>query len=159
MPGEAAAFVALERAVDAQRSGGRTWALLHRPARAAEPVDRCSGQPALGAALARVLLEAGTKIGNEPPGFLVGSLNGDAYRAQDFGAAVARSPSVRQLGELPHWRPVGSFGQIGAALGPAAVALCVHAWWRNYAPGSVALVWLASDHGGRAALGVSRPAA
>jgi 3-oxoacyl-[acyl-carrier-protein] synthase I len=160
MPGEAAAFVALERVAEARRHGARTRALLHRPARAVEPFGRCSGQPALGVALARVLLEAGAEIGggNRRAGFLVGSLNGDAYRAQDFGAAVSRASSVRHLGELPHWRPVGSFGQIGAALGPAAVALCAHAWWRDYAPSDDALVWLASDHGGRAALGVSRAA-
>jgi 3-oxoacyl-[acyl-carrier-protein] synthase-1 len=158
MPGEAAAFVALESLRRTRRDRGAPHALLHAPAIAREPFHRCSGRPALGAALAGSILASLSGLpGRSPtPSFLVGSLNGDGYRAQDFGTALVRLGPTRDLGELPHWRPAASFGQIGAALGAASVAVCARAFSRGYAPGDVGLVWLTGDRGDRAAFAVTR---
>ena len=157
MPGEAAGFVSLELAQTAKSEGRTIRARLEAPAIAREPFDRCSGEPGLGVALSQCISASLQGSGRARGGvaFVVGSLNGDSYRAQDWAIAAQRLRTRPSLGEVPHWRPVGSFGQIGAAQGAANAAICVRAFDRGYAPGPAGLVWLSSDRGDRGSFVVS----
>ena len=72
-------------------------------------------------------------------------LNGETYRADEFGFAVCRTSDAFQ--------DAGSFtaaaecwGDVGAASAPLGMALSVAAWVGQYAAGEEALVWCSSAH-------------
>lgn len=75
-------------------------------------------------------------------------LNGETYRADEFGFAVCRTSQ--------YFQDAGSFtaaaecwGDVGTASGPLQVALATSAWARGYAKGRVAFCWSSSAHGPR----------
>jgi uncharacterized protein (TIGR02270 family) len=156
LPGEASAFVLVEQGRVAERRGVALQARLSGSSEAKDVADRLSGTAATGRALSEVILAT---LGAEPCspeqiGWVVGDLNGDERRAQDWGLALVRLRATHALGEVPQWHVAESFGAIGAATGPAAVCLVVRALARGYAPASRCLVWLAADDGARGALSI-----
>lgn len=156
-PGEAAAFVLLERASSPGAGGGDVLAVIESAALAREVVGRVDDRPALGIGLAAAIDSC---LGHLPasaaaPGWLIGDLNGDAFRANDWGYALVRLQHLRPgLADCPLTLPAESFGEIGAATGPVAVCMAVRAFARRYAPAEHALVWLADYSGPRAAFGI-----
>lgn len=157
LPGEGAAFLLVERGRTADRRGTVIHAWLAGASEAKDEADRLSGVPATGRALADVIRAAlgGESVPREQIGWVVGDLNGDERRAQDWGLALVRLRGTYELGELPHWHVAESFGALGAATGPAAVCMVTRALARCYAPTSRCLVWLAADDGFKGALSIS----
>jgi 3-oxoacyl-[acyl-carrier-protein] synthase-1 len=160
IPGEHAAFVLLEREDVARRRKGRIEATIQAPAERSESQHRFSGEPAVGAALAGAVADT-LKIlgdGGQHTGLLIGNLNGDPYRAYDWGCALVRLRAKFPWIDLPSWYPALPFGEIGAASGPAAICMAVRGFARGYAGTDQVLVWLSSDDGHRSAFCIRRHA-
>lgn len=153
LPGEGAAFVLVERAVAARRRGATVHAVLSGFAEARGPgrlVEVHEPGRALAEAIAGSLAASHTA-----PGFVIGSLNGDERRALDWGYAQVRLQARGVLRDAAEWHPATSFGDLGAATGPAAVCAAARAFARGYAPSPDCLVWLAGDDGSRAAFSLA----
>ncbi|PAP75734.1 hypothetical protein [Rubrivirga marina] len=142
-PGEAAAFVLVERADD--RADGLTISGVAQ-GRDVPFVPDGEDRPA-GVGLSRCL--AATRAAEPGPiGAVYTSLNGAAHRAYDWGCALVRLAADGPF-EPEAIHPATMVGAVGAATGPVAVALAEHARWRGWGPPAAA-VWLASDAGPRA---------
>ncbi|WIG92969.1 hypothetical protein [Myxococcus sp. SDU36] len=158
LPGEAAAFAVLELPISAARRQAGIEAHLEGPRAESEPFHRRSRQPATGQALSRCIratLEALPDKGKDTR-LVIAGLNGDAYRAQDWGTALVRLSDL-SLGDARQWYPAQSFGEIGAATGLVGLCMVVRAFARGYARTSGALVWTAGDDGSRSAFYVRAP--
>lgn len=156
-PGEAAAFVLLERTDRGTATEGNACASITATAFAEDDKTEFSEDAPIGTATAQSILEAlGKDVeGSESLGLVVGDLNGTERRAADWGHALVRlhsaSPDI-PIGNLPLWIPAACFGEIGAATGFVGLCLVVRGFQRSYTPGEVALLSLASSEGGRGAL-------
>jgi len=82
---------------------------------------------------------------------VVVNLNGDPVRASEWAHAQVRRLAMGAQDRAPAWLPPLYFGEIGAATGPASVALLVQAWARRYAPPSRATVCMIEDGAARSA--------
>jgi 3-oxoacyl-[acyl-carrier-protein] synthase I len=152
-PGEAAAFLLLESAESALKRGSRVLAWINAAATGREQVSRCSRKPALGIGLTEAV-ESCLESFTDPnaSGWIIADLNGDAFRANDWGYALTRlAARGRRVGSFPTVIPAESFGEIGAAQGAVASCMAARAFARAYAPAAQVLVWLASYDGGRGA--------
>jgi 3-oxoacyl-[acyl-carrier-protein] synthase I len=149
IPGEAAALVSLEAASPASTAE----ALVFAPATAVEAQSFERGGPAIGRALAAVLVGALDGQVVEGGSVLV-DLNGEPYRATDWAMAVVRTRARAAVDRLDMQLPALWFGDVGAAYPALAMALAARAFVRGYAPGPVALVCASSDGGERAAFAV-----
>lgn len=70
-------------------------------------------------------------------------LNGETYRADEFGFAVCRTrEGFHDAGRFT--APAECWGDIGAASVPLLVALATSAWSRGYAHGATVLCWSSS---------------
>jgi len=149
MPGEAAGFALLETHQRAVRRGADILAVIEGPSVQRDDIQRFSDGPVRGRALAAAISEtAGPYCGNgSSPGLLIGNLNGDTWRAREWGTAVVRlAPCLR---DAPLWTPVESFGEVGAATGAVALCVGVKAIQRGYAKTSTIVVWLSGDDGAK----------
>jgi 3-oxoacyl-[acyl-carrier-protein] synthase-1 len=152
LPGEAACFILLERA-DVRASTKRCPTISAAPTIVRDPVNRFAESPPNGRALAQAV-EGALQSSADKVGFVIGDLNGDAYRANDWGYTVVRLQERFRIGDVPMWLIATSFGEVGAATGVIAIAMATRAIERGYAPEGRALVWLSSDSGEKAALWV-----
>lgn len=149
-PGEAAAFVLVERAAD-----GADGLTISGVAQGREvPFVRGADARPAGVALARCL-SATRAAAPVEVGTVYTSLNGAAHRAFDWGSALVRLEAEAPFApEAVH--PATMVGDVGAATGPVAVALADHARQRGWGPRASA-VWLASDAGPRASFRLTSP--
>jgi 3-oxoacyl-[acyl-carrier-protein] synthase-1 len=150
-PGEAASFVLLERADAARDRGARAEALLSAVAVAEESYNRFSDVPPQGSALTAIT-EACLRERQVRPGLLIVNLNGDEFRARDFGTALVRLRGAVLPDSPRQWFPPESFGETGAATGAASVCLAVRGFSRGYAGSPGALVLLLGDDEARGAV-------
>jgi 3-oxoacyl-(acyl-carrier-protein) synthase len=154
-PGEAAAFLLIEATSAALARGAQVMAQLDAASWVRDPVQRTSGQQAVGVGLSHAL-RASLSLSGWPqpaPDWLLGDLNGDVFRGNDWGYALVRLKIAHpELGDVPQVWPAEHFGELGAATGPVAVGMALRAQARRYAPGPRALVWLSAYSGSRAAL-------
>ena len=157
LPGEAAAFLVLER------QPARTVAMLIGSGIGEEPTagtDRPNQGVGLTAAV-RMAREAAPAMPFRP--LVVCDLNGDRYRAMEWGLTV-----VRALGDLRRpnggpdvdevWHPADCIGDCGAASGTLDAVWAIEAMRKGYANSDRALIWGASDGRLRAAVILERPA-
>jgi 3-oxoacyl-(acyl-carrier-protein) synthase len=158
-PAEAAAFIVVELPEDAKARQAEIKAVIDAYTTANGPPhpsldDASESKDGLSVAVAQALAVPGQPA--RVPGLAVVNLNGDPYRAQSWGYAIAR-PQPPGLRSAPVWTPALAFGETGAAAGLVSVALLSQAWTRGYAPSANALVCLIDDLGGRMAALVSAP--
>jgi 3-oxoacyl-[acyl-carrier-protein] synthase-1 len=153
IPGEAAAFVLLELPEKAKARGATTLALLDGIGIGEEPRTRESDQPSQATGLSEAIVAAFASLADKgaDTGIAVCDLNGETYRAREFGTAVPRVLS-HLAGPLRLWHAADSIGDTGAA--SAAVSTCVaaRALQKGYARSRRALVFGGSDGGLRGAL-------
>ncbi|NMO22135.1 hypothetical protein HPC49_36125 [Pyxidicoccus fallax] len=150
-PGEAASFVLLERASVARARGARVEGQLAGASLVKEPSNRFSEAVPSGAALtaaARNCLGAS----RARPELVIANLNGDEFRARDYGNAFIRMRDTLLHEEPRHWHPPASFGELGAATGAASVCMAVRGFARGYARAHAALVLLLGDDEARGAV-------
>ncbi|CAM4135196.1 hypothetical protein COSO111634_33735 [Corallococcus soli] len=158
MPGEAAAFFSLERAAPARQRGARIEAELVTTALSNEEMHRFSG-PSHGRGLAAAMgnaLEA-IRDSHSGPVLVLHNLNGDPWRAMEWGTALVRLADWEMLREPRAWFPPLSFGETGAATGPLAVCMAVRAFARHYAGSPHALIAMSSYAGSKGALVLRDP--
>ncbi len=77
-------------------------------------------------------------------------LNGEAYRADEFGFMLART-SERFVDSSDFTAPADCWGDVGAASGPLFLCLVIAAAEKGYNKGPFTLLWASSEGGGRSA--------
>jgi 3-oxoacyl-[acyl-carrier-protein] synthase-1 len=156
VPGEAAAFLLLETVEAARARGAQPVVLLRGTGLAPEDRtvsgDRASSGGGLSGAIRAAL---GDGDGDHACPWVLCDLNGESYRAQEWGTVQGRLGSV--LGEVRHLaHPADAIGDVGAATGGILAVAAAQAFARGYAPADAALLWAASDDGTRAAIRLAR---
>lgn len=148
IPGEAAAFLILERSDLAVRRRARPQAWLMSCASSKEPTAG-TDEPNRAEGLTDVLMVARNEGGFAKPPLVICDLNGDRYRAMEWGMS-----SIRALGNLHGdmdiWHPADCIGDSGAASALLNVGWGVTALQKGYAKAERVLVWGASDGRSRA---------
>jgi 3-oxoacyl-[acyl-carrier-protein] synthase-1 len=160
MPGEAAAFLRLERADYAVRASSPVLAVLGPAGYVSGTPGRFQDNPNLGRDLAALLTGVLSAAPLPPEGngcFLLGNLNGDIHHAREWGAALQLLPPDLQW--APHWMPAEQVGDTGAASGAVAACMAIRAFSRGYAAGSTSIVWTSGDDGARGAFRIHDPRA
>lgn len=142
VPGEAAAFLLLERG-SARATRGLTKVVAVGTAEDAG--HRYSEAPALGEGLAHALDVAVAQLSAAPPiKTCFAGLNGESFGAKAWGVAHIRHHE-RFDPTLYFEHPADSFGDVGAAMGPLLMTLADEALRAGHRPGPM-LVWAASDY-------------
>ncbi len=146
-PGEAAAFLLLERRDEAERRGATALAEV----RGCEISVEAEGDGA-GAAMARAL--SAIAEGDTASTFwLISDHNGETSSADALGHAMVRlALGAPQVADAPRSFPAASFGDTGEAAGAVATCVAVAAFTRAYALGASALVSVSQSAGGSAAI-------
>lgn len=157
-PSEGAAFVLLTTAEAAKTSGLPTLAQVLGAAAGQEgghlyAEDEPYRGDGLAAAFAQLFEQAPPP---RPVATVYCSFNGERYWAREFGVARTRQAAAFE-DEATMEHPAEVFGDLGAAHGPALLALAAHALREGYrrAP---CLVYASSDHADRAAALLARAA-
>lgn len=151
IPGEAGCCLMLEAA---QAAAG--LAELDVAVTAQQSLDGAERRNGVGLAdaIAKSLAAAGAKGFS---GMAIIDLNGEPWRAQEWGAARVRLGG--QVGDDVRWTfPADSLGDVGAAAGAVGVCMAVAALQRGYAGDSMVLVTASSDSGLVGSVCVSQPA-
>jgi 3-oxoacyl-[acyl-carrier-protein] synthase-1 len=158
--GEAAAFALVERERDVRASRDRPLASVASVALGAEPTSHFDDAPAQGRCLASAVTGAVSSSATlaSSLGFVVADLNGTERRAYEWGMAITRLRAAGLNGGLPVWMPAASFGDVGAASGAVGLCVAVRAFVRGYAPAPGAIVWIHSETGASAAIGLEAAA-
>ncbi len=151
-PGEAACAVLLEG--PRQRRSGTIKATISALGLGLEPEPMRSDKVSTGAGLVQALRGALPPEGS--PDFLLCDLDGQSYRAFEWGIAQARL-GARLEGLSRTVMSARSVGDVGAATGPLLLTTAVEAFERGWAPGEEALIFTASEGPLRAAARVSAP--
>lgn len=167
-----AAFEARERLLTSQNSNGfipgegAAAVVLGAPVASEEPQLACLGlgfgmEPAtvesediplraegLTQAIRAALAEVG--CGLEQMDYRVTDLSGEQYYFKEASLALSRTLRVRK--EFFHiWHPADCIGEVGAAIGPAMLAVALAASRKAYGDGPNILCHLGNDAGQRAA--------
>ncbi|MFL5349318.1 MAG: hypothetical protein ACJ8AT_31340 [Hyalangium sp.] len=146
-PGEAAAFVLLERLDAARARGARVEALLGPVASTVEAGHRFSGRPLTGAALFETITACVPEEARQATGveLAIVNLNGDEPRAREYGCTLVRLQEAGLLKSSRRWYVAEHFGEIGAATGAVAICMGVRGFVRRYARSPTILVSLLDD--------------
>jgi 3-oxoacyl-[acyl-carrier-protein] synthase-1 len=157
IPGEAAVAMIVELDDPRRPPELPPFALLAEPALAMEPETLLGEKSSTGRGLGEALRGA---LASRPPGeaqrWVLCDLNGESYRAFEWGVCVTRLPEqLSDLASLTH--PAECVGDVGAATGGVLVACAARAFARGYAPAPRALAFTSSEQGLRAALLVEPP--
>lgn len=152
VPGEGAGFVLLSSPLFAQKYklqplGEVLTAALAKEQHLIKTDSVCIGE-GLTAAF-KAALDA-MPVPNDPIHQTVCDMNGERYRADEFGYTIVRTANrFADPGEF--LAPADCFGDIGAASVPLHIALAVTAGQKGYDSGPNTLLWASSEAGERAA--------
>ncbi len=147
LPGEAAGFLVLERMEDARSRQAKIYARLRSAAGRHE--EKSYAEPLIAHALSESLREVWKGV-TIPHVLVISDLNGERYRALEWGNAMVRA--FRNYQTLQHWHPAEYIGDTGAASGAVSAAWAAVALQKKYARTPAVVVWGASDEGAREAL-------
>ena len=151
IPGEAAGAVLILGQSDADRLGLATFARLIGLGVGSEARLIRSGEVCLGLGLSDAVRGA---LSTVPAGDhvtdIVCDMNGDPYRADEFGFTITRTRE-RFVAPGDFIAPADCWGDVGAASALLAAVLATIAMRKAYANGEVSLVWASSDAGERGA--------
>lgn len=143
MPGEAAAALLLESEAVVRRRQAVSAGLVSAVEVLAPSGDTRDVPP--GLALARVI-EATTAQASRIH-TVYGDLNGEEWRARQWGTALVRFSQRPAFQALRQSWPAISLGDTGAASGAIQLALACRTFLRDPASGDTALVWSHADSG------------
>lgn len=157
LPGEAAAFLVLEK----QPLNGQRLAMIQSSSIADEPTAG-TDKPNQAQGLTTALRALRTSVSMTDLPLFICDLNGDRYRALEWGMALTRvfgnlheKPDAPTSGEF--WHPADCIGDTGAASGILNCIWAVESLRKGYALVNQVLVWGASENRLRAAVMVSNP--
>jgi 3-oxoacyl-[acyl-carrier-protein] synthase-1 len=155
MPGEGAVALLLESSDSARRRHAAPLARVTAVATASEPRAFLDGERRHGEALARSIGEALALAGTPPfAGAAILDLNGEAWRAEEYGHARTRvPPATWDRGRIE--LPAASVGDIGAGMTALQLALACRALARGHADAPHVLCAASDEYGsvGAAVLG------
>jgi 3-oxoacyl-[acyl-carrier-protein] synthase-1 len=152
VPGQAAGFVLLASAEFAQKNklpdmGEVVHVALTREENLIKTDAVCIGA-GLSSAVRQVCVAASPE--QRPIHQTICDLNGERYRASEFGYALTRTGDFfANAGE--YTAPADCWGDVGAASAPLFIGLAVAAGQKKYATGPNTLIWASSESGERAA--------
>jgi 3-oxoacyl-[acyl-carrier-protein] synthase-1 len=151
IPGEAGAALLLMRATTARELGLQALSMVLGAGTAVEPKHIKSGAVCLGEGLTQAFRSALSAV---PVGARVsdvyGDMNGEPYRADEFGFAVLRTKDYFESAS-DFVAPADIWGDVGAAGGALHIMLATVAGYKGYAKGPLAFAWASAEAGERAA--------
>jgi 3-oxoacyl-[acyl-carrier-protein] synthase-1 len=152
IPGEGAAFY---RLLPAGRSSNSARVVVDGAVSTMDAGHRYGNAPATGEGLATAVTDLRRRIGLAPAPVATtfAGFNGESFDARLWGVARLRHSDFFAPGMILE-HPADKFGDAGAAMGAALVALAAKSLSTGTRPGP-ALVWAASDHEPRACAIVS----
>jgi 3-oxoacyl-[acyl-carrier-protein] synthase-1 len=143
-PGEAASALLLE---DPKRTRREVLGTITSLGTGEEPEPFTSDKVSTATGSTRALRAA---LGGSRPSWVLCDLNGESYRAFEWGVVQARlGEAFEGLSRVTF--PALSIGDVGAATGGLLISIALQAKQRGWAPGGDALVWTSSDDARRAA--------
>jgi 3-oxoacyl-[acyl-carrier-protein] synthase-1 len=151
VPGEAAAFVLLDRTTEARSRKGGPAGFLMGTSLVSNCRDRLSDDKPDGVGLARAIDDV-LRASHKKLASIISDLNGDDYRAREWGNALPRLRPKHSVAKAPMCIPALAFGEIGAASAPVGLCLGIAAQQRGWIPDGLIMEWLSADKGSRAAL-------
>jgi 3-oxoacyl-[acyl-carrier-protein] synthase-1 len=94
--------------------------------------------------------------GRQPPVWVIHDMNGEGYRAGEWGNALFRLASVsNELANLVPWFPAVSMGDVGAATGAIHACFAMEAAHRGYSPNHLVTLTAASESAKRSCVSLS----
>jgi len=151
IPGEAGAAILLESLGHADARGAPVLSAVEAGGTAFEGNTVLSGETSVGEGLEAAIRAGLGGCDGEKIGWIASDLNGESYRATEWGYCQARLTSALE-DELRIWHPADCLGDIGAATGPVLISLVSQAFRRGYSPSNRCLLLTSSDGGERSAL-------
>ncbi len=152
LPGEAAGFCLLCSAATAASCGLEVLGKIAAMSTADEPNRIYTKTVCIGEGLTKAVRRV---LGFMPHGAKIDATlcdqNGEAYRADEFGFALART-SECFVDPTDFGAPADCWGDVGAASGPLFVMLAAVAANKGYAKGPRTLLWTSSEGGERSAV-------
>jgi 3-oxoacyl-[acyl-carrier-protein] synthase-1 len=148
IPGEGAAFLILESRENAAARGATPLARIDGVAIAMESQSMFADTPCRGEGLTSALQQtlAALSDGGADTAVVVCDLNGERYRATEWGLTLPRALGVARRAPMV-WHPATSTGDTGAASGAINLAFAAVAVAKGYARPEHVLVWGSSDEG------------
>lgn len=157
IPGEAAAVILIEQESRARARALQPMATIEAAALGNEPVTIWSDEPSPATGLSTASSTMLTQLPDQGAAIqlIVSDLNGEIYRAKEFGNTAARALSKIQT-KWTLWHAADCIGDTGAA--SFAVSLCVaaRALHKGYARAERAMILGSSDDGLRGAVSLRR---
>jgi 3-oxoacyl-[acyl-carrier-protein] synthase I len=156
IPGEGAAFVLLAARPAADNLAIKALAKVTPAVNTSEPGHLLSKEPYKGEGLTQAFKQL--FAATPPPAPLAATwsgMNGESHWGKEWGIAAGRV-SGQFAGGARIFHPADCYGDLGAAAGPALVALASHGIANGYRP-APALVYCSNDGAARSALIVSAP--
>jgi 3-oxoacyl-[acyl-carrier-protein] synthase I len=152
IPGEAAGFCLLSSSAAVERARSHPLARVRVVATAREPNLIKTDSICLGRGLTDVFRKvlAGLSSPEDQVGHTICDMNGEPYRADEYGFTVARV-SPRFVDASDFVAPADCWGDVGAASGPLFVNLVVAAGLRGCGRAQHNLLWTSSETGERSA--------
>lgn len=147
-PGEAAAAVLLEDPGSLRQRQGRPLAFIGGAAVGEEAGSWKDLPPNQGRELARVWADALAQSGAPTPfsGDIVADLNGEPWRAYEYGCAQMRLNRILAA-DVAWAMPAQSIGDVGAAIGVVGICTAIQAHRRGYAHGPHTVVLCCAESG------------
>ncbi|NTX67281.1 hypothetical protein HUA74_42190 [Myxococcus sp. CA051A] len=158
LPGEGAVALLLERRDAARERARPPIAYLFSPVTAQETQSRDAKAPPMGRAMGESLTMALVRAGatSIPEGSLYLDLNGEEFRAREWGQTLLRARDACRVEEWRSVIPALNFGELGTVSPLVSVCLATRAFARGYGPGRHALILVAGDDGHRASVLLER---
>ncbi|MBT8339116.1 MAG: hypothetical protein HKP58_03145 [Desulfatitalea sp.] len=160
IPGEAAAFVMLERHDAAVKRDALIEGVLVAQEKEMELYHRFSRKTVTGEALSQTIERClrHSNIGRPASSVAlgIGNINGDPFYAKEYGNTLVRMKGVGLPVDFVTWSTASSFGEIGVAAGPSAICVGIRAFAGGYARGENILIWLLSENASRGACVISK---
>lgn len=145
MPGEAGACALVEPEARAQQRRAPVLALFEAASNAQEADHFFTDRLSTGAGLAQAIRGVTAAIGGPFEGDVISNLNGEEWRANEWGHTLTRLGAA--MGETRLVLPASSLGDVGAASSVAALAIAARSFARGYAKGNRALIVSSSEYG------------
>ncbi|HYO73769.1 MAG TPA: hypothetical protein VEU33_47660 [Archangium sp.] len=142
-----------------RRRNQRPLGLLFEPVTVTESSNFAARAPPAGRALADVITKALAQAGasNAVEGNVYLDLNGETFRANEWGYTLLRTRQACQLDSWSQHISAMSFGETGAAAPLLALCLAARAFSRGYGRGRHALILVSGDDGHRAGMVLEYP--
>lgn len=151
VPGEAAGALLMMTAAAARQFGLPSITEVLAVGLASEEMRIKTETVCIGAGLTEAFRQAfAATPGSEKVTDVYCDMNGEPYRADEFGFATVRT-AASFVDSGVFVAPADCWGDVGAASGPLLACLSAVACRKGYARGSRSLVWASSEGGERAA--------